>query len=404
MSKPKIGLIREGKFPPDFRVALTPLQCKSLIENGWDIVIQKSNVRCFTDEEFVNAGIPLVEDVKNCDVLIGIKEVPVDLLIPSKTYLFFSHTMKKQAHNRKLLQTVMEKKIRLIDYELITDDQNERLIAFGYFAGIVGAHMALYTYSKRTGLFELKHMNQFPHYDDAVKRYKEINWPPIKIVLTGTGRVGSGAAKVLNDMGFVRMAPADFLNSTNEKACYTQLSAVDYVSSKDHKAFTKQDYYKMPQNFDMDFKKYLAVSDIFINGIYWDNKSPAFFALEQMKNENFKVEVIADVTCDIAPDSSIPCTLKPSTIDDPVFGFDKNTLEIVEPYHRNTVDIMAIDNLPNALPRDSSEAFGEKLIKYILPELEKEHSDILDRGTITQNGVLSPKYRYLQDYVDDHSS
>lgn len=401
MSKPKIGLIKEGKFPPDYRVALTPLQCKGLIEQGWDIKVQKSEVRCYSDQEFLDAGVPVVYDISACDILIGIKEVPVEQLIDGKTYFIFSHTMKKQAHNRKLLQAIVKKRITLIDYEMITDDNNERLIAFGYYAGIVGAHMGIAAYGERTGSFDLSHMDQFPHYEDAVRRYKDIKFPPIKVVLTGKGRVGSGAAKVLDDMGFRKLSASEYLNATFDYPVYTQLDAQDYVKSEENIPFTKQDYYNDPKHFLMDFKKYLAVSDIFINGIYWDNRSPAFFKLKDLKENDFKVKVIADITCDIAPDSSVPTTIKASTILEPVYGFNKLNLVVCEPNLPDSVDVMAIDNLPNALPRDSSQAFGEKLIKFIIPELTKNHSEILIRATITKNGVLTPKYSYLQDYVDE---
>ena len=150
----KLALIREGKVPPDSRVPLTPEQCAYVLANHpVEIVVEPSPIRCFADDEYREAGIALQNDLSDADVLLGVKEVPVEQLIPGKTYFFFSHTIKKQAYNRRLLQTILEKRIRLIDYEVLTDLNGRRLIAFGRFAGMVGAHNALYTFGRRSGLF-----------------------------------------------------------------------------------------------------------------------------------------------------------------------------------------------------------------------------------------------------------
>lgn len=400
MTKPSIGLIREGKVPADFRVALTPLQCVKLKEDGWNIQVQSSEVRCYKDEEYSALGIPVVKDISTSDLLIGIKEVPVDQLIDFKTYMFFSHTIKKQIYNRKLLQNILAKHIRLIDYEVLTDEEDERLIAFGNDAGIVGAHMGIQAYGKRTGKFSLPNMESFPHYADAVKIYKTIQWPAIRVVLTGKGRVGTGAAMVLDNMGFKRLSTKDYLSKQYDIPVYTQIDCLDYVESPDGKAFTKQDYYTDPKHFKMIFSKYMAVSDVFINGIFWDNRSPAFFTLDELKEDYFKLTTIADISCDIAPRSSVPTTVQPSTITNPVYGYNKKEFCVCEPYSEDSLDVMAVDNLPNALPRDASESFGEKLIRLILPEFSKDKSDILEGGAIAKDGKLALKYEYLQDFVE----
>lgn len=404
MGKPSIGIIREGKVPPDARVAFTPEQCALLAKEGWDIKVQSSAHRCFPDEDYIRAGVQLVSDVSDADVLIGIKEVPVEQLVPGKTYFFFSHTIKKQVHNRPLLQAILRKNITMIDYEVLTDDNHERLIAFGHFAGVVGAHNGLYTFGKRTGLFDLPRMNSFHHYEDAQEYYKAVNWPAMKVVLTGKGRVGMGAAQVLKDMGFEQVSASDFLEKSFPHPVFTQLDVLDYVVSKDGHAFEKKEYYQFPERFDMDFMKYLSVADIFINGIFWDKKSLAFFALEDIRRPDFYTKVIADVTCDIAPDSSVPTTIKASTIADPVFGFSKTTMKECEPYTQDCIDIMSIDNLPNELPRDASQTFGEKFISVILPELLQEESSVIRRATMTKNGMLTPEFQYLEDYVQEEHS
>lgn len=399
MSKPSIGIIREGKIPPDARVAFTPEQCSHLMSEGWTISVQSSPHRCYPDADYIKAGVPVVEDVSNADVLIGIKEVPIEQLIPNKTYFFFSHTIKKQVHNRGLLQAMIEKNIAMIDYEVLTDENHERLIAFGHFAGVVGAHNGLYTYGQRTGLFHLPRMNSFPHYEDAREYYSTVQWPPIKIVLTGKGRVGMGAAQVLDDMGFQSVAPSDFLSKEYSTAVYTQLDVLDYVKKKSGGEFQKKEYYTHPELFEMDFMKYLAVADIFINGIFWDKKSLAFFTLSDIQRTDFFTKVIADITCDIAPDSSVPTTIKASTIEDPVFGFSRKTLQECKPYTEESIDIMSIDNLPNELPRDASNSFGEKFISVILPELMDEDSAVIRRATMTKQGSLTEEFSYLSDFV-----
>ncbi|MEL7123801.1 MAG: NAD(P)-dependent oxidoreductase [Bacteroidota bacterium] len=396
-----IGIIREGKVPPDSRVPLSPEQCQQIQENHPDVTIkvEPSPGRCFPDSAYEAAGIQLTTDLSDCDLLMGVKEVPIDQLIPNKTYCFFSHTIKAQAYNRKLLLAIMEKNIRLIDYEVLTDDKGKRLIAFGRFAGMVGAHNALYTYGKRSRLFELKRMKDMYDYAEAQAAYKQYKWPNIKIVLTGTGRVGKGAAEVLRDMGIREVTPEAFLKEEFDEAVFTQLRVPYYIKSKDGQPFETKDYYSSPEDFVSNFKPFTEISDIMINGIFWDNKAPAFFTKEEMKEETFKIEVIADVTCDIAPISSIPSTLYASTIADPVFGYDPEKEEAVAPYQEEGIDMMTIDNLPNELPRDASRAFGEQFISHILPEFQKVQSDLLDRATIAVDGQLGQHFGYLEDYV-----
>lgn len=397
----KIGIIREGKTPPDARVALTPDQCLYIARNfPIEIVVEPSSVRCYQDEEYRSAGVPMHTELSDRDILMGIKEVPVDQLMPDRTYFFFSHTIKEQAYNRKLLQAVLQKNIRLIDYEVLTDEQGRRLIAFGRFAGMVGAHNALYTYGKRAGAFELRRMKDFFDYAEAKKYYKTVTFPPVKIVLTGTGRVGNGAAEVLRDMGIREVKPQAFLEQTFNEAVFTQLNSSDYICHKNGKSFDIKDFYANPGDYKGTFEPYFKASDIFINGIYWDKRAPAFFTNDDMLRKDFQIRVIADVTCDIAPVSSVPSTLKASTIADPIFGYDPETQQETPPHQPHAVDMMTIDNLPSELPRDASRAFGEQFIRAILPELLKEKSDVIERATIAANGKLTERYRYLQDYVD----
>lgn len=397
----KIGLIREGKNPPDSRVPLTPLQCAEVEGSGiHTIAVQSSRTRSYNDTEYVREGIKVVQDVSDCDILLGVKEVPVGDLIADKTYFFFSHTIKKQPYNRELLQTVLQRNIRLIDYEVLTDASGVRLIAFGKYAGMVGAHNALWAYGKRTGRLSLPRMSTCRDYNEVLEFYKRTPFPDCRIVLTGTGRVANGAARVLSDMGYRKISADQFKRLNITGKVFTQLGVTDYATHQDGEEFKETDYFERPEEFTIDFTPFFESADILINGIYWDPKAPPFFSIEEMILPNFNIKTIADVTCDIAPASSIPSTIRSATIENPVFGFDPVNQKEAIPYLINVVDMMTVDNLPNELPRDASEAFGEQFIDNIMHELTRDSSDILDRATIAVNGKLGEHFGYLQDYVD----
>ena len=397
----KIGIIREGKIPPDARAPMTPEQCaEAQVELPLRIVVQPSPVRCFKDEEFRKHGINLQEDLSDCDVLLGVKEVPVHLLLPEKTYLFFSHTIKKQAYNRPLLQAILQKNIRLIDYEVLTDERGERLIAFGFYAGIVGAHNALWTWGKRTGDFSLPRLCETHDYATVLELYDRQQLPPLRIVLTGGGRVSSGAAKNLRDMHIRQVSPQEFLEQTFSEAVFTQLQAADYVEHTNGSTFDKAHFYAHGDAYQSKFAPFARKADIFINGIFYDPKGPRFFTVEETQRPDFNIRVIADITCDIMPHSSVPCTIRPSVIADPVYGFSRSTGRETPPFQHDSIDIMAIDNLPSELPRDASAFFGRQLLDKILPELLiGRQSPALRRGMIAENGHLTEPFAYLNDYA-----
>ena len=396
----KLGILREEKIPADSRVPLTPGQCRDILQRApFEICVQPYPSRCYSDDEYRACGLGLCEDLHRCDVILGVKEVPPALLIPHKTYLFFSHTIKEQPHNRKLLQTILEKHIRLIDYEVLTDEEGERLIAFGKFAGMVGAHNALYTYGQRSGAFQLPRMKDCRDYEEAKAGYRNIAWPALKIALTGTGRVGNGAAQVLRDMGIREVDAREFLENEYPEAVFVQLHAHDYVARKDQHPFERRHYHAHPEAYQSTFAPFAQQADIFINGIYWDNRAPAFFTLEEMRRPDFRISVIADITCDIAPEASVPSTIRASNIEKPVYGFDPKTGAETAPYQPHSIDVMAIDNLPNEMPRDASAAFGTMFIGKVLPEFFKSHSLVLERATIAEGGQLGKYFQYLQHYV-----
>ncbi len=416
MSEFKAGLIREEKVPVDRRVALTPQQAAYVQQTmGVKVYCQHSEHRCYSDQAYREQGIEVVEDISHCDILLGVKEVPIPALMPGKTYLFFSHTIKKQAYNRKLLQAILQKNIRLVDYERLTDAKGKRIVAFGRFAGIVGAYNGLHTYGKKYDLYHVRRVKDCFDYKDLRKEYAKIKLPAIKIALTGGGRVAKGAMEVLDGIGIRKVDTRLYLKETYSEPVYTQLEVTDYNRKREavaaldaseayhihSQSFNKQEFYRHPERFESGFEPYAYVTDLLIAGAYWDNRAPVLFCREDMLKDTFKISVIADITCDI--EGSIPSTKKPSTIAEPVYDYDATLDQVIDPPFKDkqSVSVMAIDNLPSELPRDASKAFGEKLIKNVLPSLLGEDAEqIIQRATIAEYGQLTSDYRYLQDYVD----
>lgn len=401
MSKIKIGIVREGKVPMDRRVPLLPFQVNQLMKDhkNLEVYCQSSDIRCVKDEEYQEAGVPVVEDISHCDILLGVKEVPIPQLIPGKTYFFFSHTIKKQPYNRKLLQEILKKNIRLIDYETLTDQNNNRIIAFGRFAGIVGAYNGILTYGKKFDLFHLKRAKDLFDFENLKSELKKVNLPPIKILITGGGRVSKGAKEIMQELKIEEVTPDNFLNKTYSIPVFTQLRSKDYHYKKDGNAFDQIEFYKTPETYSSDFVKYTKVTDILIAAAYWDIKAPVLFQQEEMLKPDFQIKVIADITCDIQ--GSIPATKQASTIDDPFYDYDPKDDQVKPPFQdQGLITVMAIDNLPGELARDASESFGNQLMKGVLPALlEGDPEGIIEKATITENGRLTSRFSYLQDFV-----
>jgi len=397
----KIGILDETRQPPDNRVPLTPSQCAILKEENPDIEIyvQSSKHRCYSDDEYRYHGIELKQELEDCDVLLGVKEIKPQLLISGKTYFIFSHTIKKQPANQQLLHAVLEKKIRLIDWETLTDDKYKRLIAFGRWAGIVGAYHAIRMIGLKTGAYSMKQMSECHNFAEAQHEFSKVKLPKIKIVLTGTGRVSKGAAFLLDLLGIKKISAYNFCYNEFDEAVYTQLGSGDMYYREGFEKFNADDYHAQPEAYRSNFYPFTKSADVMINGIYWDRRIPVFFTAEQMKEKDFRIGIISDISCDIAPNASVPSTLKPSDIHDPYYGYNPQTGEITDAFSPGSIDIMAIDNLPNELPRDASEDFGNIFMSRILPELKKPDSKILYKATIAYNGKLNDPYLYLGDYA-----
>lgn len=397
----KIGVIREGKTPPDKRVPLTPKQCAEVIKNfpGVELKVQESPIRKFKDEEYRNQGVDVVEEVSDCDVLIGVKEVPIDMLIPNKTYFFFSHTIKEQPYNRKLLKSILEKNIQLVDWECLTVPSGKRLIGFGRYAGIVGAYNGVLAIGKRYGLFDIKAANQCEDRDELERELDKVKLPNIKIALTGRGRVANGAMEILDYLKIRKVSPEEYLTESFDEPVYTQLGVEHYNKRKDGEVKERSDFYENFTEYDSDFMKYAKVTDFFIAGHFFAEGSPFLFTREDAKKEGFNIKVVADISCDI--DGPVASTIRPSTIADPIYGYNPQTEAEDDFDKEDVITVMAVDNLPCELPKNASEDFGTEFIKHILPALLNGDKDtIVSRATIAAEGSLTKGYAYLTDYVN----
>lgn len=396
----RIGLIREGKIPADNRVALTPAQCKWVHKNSDQvkIVAQSSSHRCFSDREYLSAGVEVKEDLSDCDILLGIKEVPVDQLMDNKIYLFFSHTKKKQPHNQKLMRSILDKKIHLIDYECLEHDDGQRIIGFGFFAGVVGAHNGMMAYGNRTGLFKLDRVYKQRSFRELIHNYFGLRLPNVKIAITGSGRVAHGILEIMNLMGIHEVEPDDYLKRRFSYPVYTQLKGADLYRNKVTGGYNRLEFHDHPELYECTFLPYIAQTDILMNGVYWDKTVPRLFDKEDALSDNFIIQTISDITDDA--NGSVPINLGDQTIEDPIYGVDKKTLEKTAPYLETSIDIMAVGNLPNELPRDASRYFGEQLIKHVLEDLVGNGSAIIDRATMAKDGDLTSHFEYLRDYAE----
>jgi len=395
---PVIGLIKEGKVPSDNRVALSPKQCRYLLDQfpSWDIIVESSPNRCFKDREYQKEGIKVVEDISTADILLGIKEVPKDQLISNKKYLFFSHTKKAQTFNKALFHVMMDKNITLIDYECLEHEDGQRLIGFGFFAGIVGAHNGIMAYGNRTKEFKLSRVKEVKDYMELVHTYFGLKLPNIKIAITGSGRVAHGILEIMNLMDVQEVEPDEYTSRAYAYPVYVHLKGGDLYRHKTNNTYDRNDFHAHPENYHCLFNKYLKHTHILMNGIYWEPGIAPLFTMDDLKEDDYALTTIADITDDAH--GSVPCNLGDSSSEDPIYGVNVTTLEKTAPYMQNGIDIMAVGNLPNELPRDASRYFGEQLIKYVIPDLLKGGNKIIEGATMLDEGKLTQNFSYLADY------
>jgi len=397
----KVGILKETKTPPDKRTAISPKLGVQLLEKfpNVELFIQSSDIRAYKDEEYTARDLQVVEDISHCDILVGVKEAHIPTLIANKTYLFFSHTAKEQEYNRELLKTFLNKNIKMLDHEYFTNEKGMRLVAFGPWAGLVGAYNGLIAYGKRTGSFNLKRAIDSHDIKEMMEALKKIKVPASKFLITGGGRVARGAMKVLETAGIKQVSPNDFLNNEFNEAVYSQLDPEYYVARKDGSDFDLKHFFGNPEMYKSTFKPFTKVADVYVACHFWDESSPKFITKEEMKEGDFNISVIADVSCDIA--DPIASTLRPSEIAAPFYGYDKINEKEGSAFDKENITVMAVDNLPGEVPRDASLDFGQGLIDNIFPSLFGEDTTgIIERATITENGKLGKHFQYLKDFAE----
>ncbi|MDP3353153.1 MAG: NAD(P)-dependent oxidoreductase [Flavobacteriaceae bacterium] len=397
----KIAIIKERKNPPDKRTVLPPHICRELMKEypQLTIKVESSEDRVFSDDDYRKEGIEVTSDISDCDVLLGVKEVPIDNLIPNKKYFFFSHTIKKQAYNRKLLKAVLEKKIELYDHEVVVNADGIRLVAFGRYAGIVGTYNAFRTYGLKHNLYQIPKANVHFDQNELVDELKNIQLNPFKIVLTGTGRVGNGAKEILDAIPIKQVSVDAFLNETFAEPVYVQIDVLDYAKRKDGKVIDVFDFFKNPHEYENNFERFTTVADMYIAGHFYSEGSPEIISEEMMLNPDFKISVIADISCDL--NVPIASTIRSSTIENPIYGYNRFTNEETDYHSPMAIAVMAVDNLPCELPKDSSDGFGENFAKYVIPAFfNNDKNGVLQRALMTKHGKLTDRFSYLQDYVN----
>ena len=396
----KFGIIKERKNPPDRRVVFSPNEIKT-IQEQFPVVsfkVEPSDIRIFSDAEYQNLGIEVTDDLSDCVVLFGVKEVPVEALIPNKKYFFFSHTIKKQPYNQKLLQAVLEKNIELYDHETIVDAANKRLIGFGRYAGIVGAYNAIRAFGIKFELFKMPKASALKGRDALVQQVKRQIIPPIKIVVTGTGKVGSGVKEMLLAMKIKEVSVENFLTKKFTQPVFTQIDVLEYNKRMDGQKFDTKDFYKNPSEYESDFERFTKVADIYISGHFHANAAPQILSQKMLQASDCAIKIVADVSCDV--NGPIACTLRASTIEEPLYGYLPSENKEVDVFHPAAIVVMAVDNLPCELPKDASEGFGEMFTQHVIPAFFNNDADgILARAKMTENGVLTERFNYLHDYV-----
>ena len=397
----KFGIIQERKVPADRRVVFSPNEIIKLqtLYPELTIVVESSPNRIFSDLEYQNAGVEVVADVSDCDVLLGVKEVPVENLSPNKSYFFFSHTIKKQPHNRALLQGLLAKNVDFYDHETLVDANNHRLIGFGYYAGMVGAYNSIRAFGIKFELFKLPKAETLSGKEDLIRHLKRIVLPPIKFVVTGTGKVGSGVKEIFDAVKIKSVTVENYLTKNYTQPVYTQIDVLEYNKRKDGTVLEIRDFFQNPQEYESNFERFTKVSEVVIAGHFHANEAPQILTREMLQSKDSKIKVVADISCDL--NGPIASTLRCSTIEEPFYGYLPIENKEVDVFHPAAIVVMAVDNLPCELPKDSSEGFGEMFLEKVIPAFFNEDKDgILARAKITENGKLTPRFSYLQDYVN----
>ena len=397
----KFAIIKERKNPPDRRVVFSPEKLSEAREKfpEAEFIVESSDIRVFPDSAYKALGFEVTEDVSDCDVMIGVKEVPIENLIPNKKYFFFSHTIKKQPYNRKLLKAILEKNIDMYDHETIVKKSGARLIGFGRYAGLVGTYNGFRALGLRDNLFNLPKVETLADLIEVKAELDKITLPNIKILLTGTGKVALGAKEILDHLKIKEISDALYLTSKFTEPVYVMADVMEYAKRKDGKVGDKWEFYKDPSGYESNFMPYAKETDVFIAGHFYGNNAPYLFTRDDAKHPDFNINLVADISCDV--DGPVASTLRASTIEDPFYGYDAQTESEVAFDAKGAITVMAVDNLPCELPKDASEGFGDMFLEHVIPAFfNGDERGILKRAKISERGKLTERFSYLQDYVD----
>ena len=403
-----LSIIRENRIDEN-RVPLIPTQVSNLLGKypNLKVLVQPSKNRCFKDEDYLRAGAELTENISKSDIIFGVKEIDSSKLIENASYIFFSHLSKIKENNnqptqgtpgvdkKKLLKEILRKKVTLIDYENIRDNLGLRYLGFGRFAGIVGCYNTLNLYlilKKKQVLPRVFKVNNYKKIKELIRKQK---FGKIKILVTGYGRAAKGCNEILKLANIKQVSLTDYLNKKYEKPIFCNISAKKNVERIDGKNVSDQDFILNPHEYKSKIRNYLFDTDIFFACHYWDPRFPKIFSFKEIKK--FKnLWIIGDITCDI--NGSVPTTIRSTSIAEPYYSIDVDTFKEVS-IDKKGIAVMAVDNLPSELPRESSEDFGNGIISEVLPYLIKKDDGRINRATITSQGNLCEKYSYLENFI-----
>ncbi len=431
----KIGIRKETQYPSERRAALTPEHVKEIVNQNIEVIVESAEQRIFSSEEYMNSGAQISANLENCDVIFGVKEVPIKDLIPNKPFVFFSHTIKGQSYNMPLLQAILDKKITLMDYELVKGDDGLRIIFFGKFAGYAGVIDSLWLLGRRlqhegviSPISKIKQATEYDMLDDAEKAIKEVGDQikekglPSQVVplitgFTGYGNVSKGAQQLYDLLPCIEIKASD-LQSFIEKGEFSnkvvykvEYKEADMYSHPTEKEFSFEHFVNHPKEYSSLMHKYLPHLTMLVNGIYWEEKFPKHVTKKLMKKyyeekSEQKLKVIGDITCDI--EGSVEMTVKATSSKNPAFVYEPLTDEIKDGIEGNGPVILAVDKLPAELPREASKTFGDAVLPFVKDlakadysadfenlDLPKEFKD----AVIAHKGKLTLNFEYLTKFL-----
>jgi alpha-aminoadipic semialdehyde synthase len=428
-----IGIRREDKNKWERRAPLIPTDAFELQSKlGVQVIAQPSSVRVCTDDEYRSAGIEIREDLAPASLIFAIKEIPPQLLLPKKTYVFFAHVVKGQPHNMPMLQRLMELGCSLVDYEKITDDQKRRLIFFGRHAGYAGMIETLRCLGQRlavsgvsTPLSQVRPAFEYRDLCEAKAHLtalgdditQQAGARPFVFGFSGYGNVSTGAQEVFDCLKPVEVSASDlaavaFAGARFVKVVFREEHMVERKDSSTQ--FNLHEYYDHPERYQGCFEKYLPYLDVLVNCIYWDARYPRLVAREWAARNyrpgcTARLKVIGDISCDI--EGSVEFTVKATEPDCPCYVYLPEQESVRDGVEGNGPVIMAIDNLPCEIPRESSQYFSSVLRHMVAPltkadwQTPFEKLDLppyLKRAVIVHQGRLTPDYQYIQKHLESH--